>query len=141
MRRRRAAATDTAKAVSVDSIFSTWLKFCAMIGGVLGPEETEILQYLKSYPRDFVSAKEISRRAATKKRGREEPQWARPFLSRLLNKELIETDDMGRYRFRQPRKGTMKKKWVSPQIAKILEKSGKTFEIFEEGDDGEFPSR
>lgn len=108
---------------------------------VLTTEETEILQYLKSFRGDYVSAKEISRRAGTKKRYREEPNWARPFLSWLVNKELIETDDMGRYRFRQPRKGTMKKKWVSPQITKILEKSGKTFEILEEGDDGELPSR
>ena len=141
MRRRRAAATDTAKAVSVDNICSTRPALCAIISGVLGPEETEILQYLKSYPREFVSGKEISRRAATTKRGREEPQWARPFLSRLLNKELIETDDMGRYRFRQPRKGTAKKKWISPQIANILEKSGKTFEVFEDDDGGESPSR
>jgi hypothetical protein len=123
---------NTARTASADKIPSTWLRFCAIISRVLGPEETEILQYLKSFPREFISAKEISRRASTKKRAREEPHWARPFLTRLLNKELIEIDDMGRYRHRQHKRETKKKKWVAPQIAKILEKSGKTFTILEE---------
>jgi hypothetical protein len=108
---------------------------------VLTTEETEILQYLKSFRGDYVSAKEISRRAGTKKRYREEPNWARPFLSWLVNKELIETDDMGRYRFRSERKDIKnKRKWVSPQIAKILEKSGRTFEVLE-GEGGDLPRR
>jgi hypothetical protein len=105
---------------------------------VLTTEEIEILHFLQSFPREFVSAKEISRRAGTKRRAREEPHWVRPFLTRLLHKELIETDDTGRYRCRQPKTERRKKKWVSPQIAKILQKSGKTFEIFE-GEGGDLP--
>ena len=94
-------------------------------------EETEILEYLKAYPGEFVSAKEISRRAGSKRRFQEEPLWARPFLRSLRNKDLIEINETGHYRYRQPKTKLKKIKWVSPQIAEILEKSGKSFEIIE----------
>jgi hypothetical protein len=98
---------------------------------VLTTEEIEILEYLKTVPQEFVSFKEISRRAGGKKRYREEPEWARPFLRLLLNKDLVEVSETGHYRYRQPKKPLKKMRWVSPQIAKILEKSGKSFEIIE----------
>ena len=107
-------------------------QFAAIIKRVLTTEETEILEYLKSFPDDFVSAKEINRRAGSKRRFQEEPEWARPFLRLLLNRELIEINENGRYRYRRPDRTRKKKKWVSPQIAKILEKCGKSFEMLEE---------
>jgi len=77
---------------------------------VLSTEETEILAYLKSYPDEFVSLKEFNRRAGGKTRCQEEPPWARPFLRLLPNKELIEINENGRYRYRRPGRIHKKKK-------------------------------
>jgi hypothetical protein len=89
-------------------------------------DERDICAYLKSMPGQFVSAREIARRASGKSRYREEPQWAEPTLVRLLDKKVIETDSTHHYRLitKQEKKG---KKWVSPQMKKILTQSGKDF--------------
>jgi hypothetical protein len=93
-------------------------------------DETSIHMYLKSYPGQFVSAAEICRRAASKRRYREQPDWAVPILRRLFEKGLLESDATGHYRL-APARGKQKKtrRWVSPHIQKILNQSGKTFEI------------
>jgi hypothetical protein len=90
------------------------------------PEEREICLYLKSLPGQWVSARDIARRAGGKSRYREEPHWAVPVLARLLEKKIIETDSTHAYRLiiqddKKP------KKWISPQVKKILESSGKDF--------------
>lgn len=92
-------------------------------------DERAICDYLKSWPNTYVSAREIARRAGGKRRYREEPQWANPVISRLLEQAMIETDGLGHYRLRVmaiEKKRTHK--WVSPQMKKILEKSGKDFD-------------
>ena len=99
---------------------------------MLSTEEAEILEYVKAFPGEFVSAKEINRRAGSKKRFQEDPESARPSLRLLLNRGLIEINEGGRYRYLPPDKTRKTKKWVSPHIARILEKSGKTFELLEE---------
>ena len=95
-------------------------------------DEREVCLYLKSFPGQFVSLKDIARRAGGKRRYREEPEWATPVLSKLVEKGLVESDSTGHYRLKsreQDRKGS---RWVSPQIRKILEKSGKEFDgVFE----------
>jgi hypothetical protein len=90
------------------------------------PEEREICTYLKSLPGRWVSARDIARRAGGKSRYRDEPHWAVPFLARLLEKKIIETDSTHHYRLiiREDKKP---KKWLSPQVQRILEKSGKDF--------------
>ena len=98
-------------------------------------DEREICLYLRGWPGQFVSVAEISRRAAGKRRGRQEPNWALPVLSRLLEKGILEADSTGHYRLiRRPTK-EKKKRWVSPHIKTILERSGKSFEGVQEIDE------
>jgi len=92
-------------------------------------DEKDICIYLKSWAGEFVSAREISRRAGGKYRYRQNPDWAAPVLARLVDKKIIESDSTGHYRLvhRDGKKDTGKK-WVSPHVKKILEKSGKGYE-------------
>jgi len=94
----------------------------------MNPDDRLIVDYLKSWPRLFVSAREIARRAGGKRRFRDEPQWAFPILARLVEQEMIETDALGHYRLVQKMVERKKRRrWVSPQIRQILESSGKNF--------------
>ena len=109
---------------------------------MLTTEEIEILQYLKSFPGSFISAREISRRASGQRRRHHESRWADLYLNQLVEKQLVETDNMGRYRClasenekQEEKKERKVKKWMSPQIQRILAQSGKTFEGIE--DDGD----
>ena len=90
-------------------------------------DEKEICLYLKSWTGQFISGREISRRAGGKWRFREDPEWAGPALARLIEKGLIESDTTGHYRLVPRPKREKPKKWVSPQIRKILQDSGKDF--------------
>jgi hypothetical protein len=95
-------------------------------------DEKLIQLYLKSLPGQFVSGREIARRAAGKSRFREEPGWATPILTEMEKKGKLEKDAAGHYRLRAVTDKKREKKWVSPQMKKILEQSGKTFHIEEE---------
>ncbi|MDB6036896.1 MAG: hypothetical protein JWM99_737 [Verrucomicrobiales bacterium] len=92
------------------------------------PEEKEICIYLKSLPGQFISGREIARRAGGKSRHREDPQWAAPILTQMVEKRILESDATGHYRLimKDDRK-ISKKKWVSPHVKAILERSGKDF--------------
>src|SRR6266536_647437 len=95
-------------------------------------DERDICLYLKGFPNQFVSFREISRRAGGKRRYRNEPEWATPIVPRMVEKGLIESDSTGHYRLKIQPKRERPTRWVSPQIRKILEKSGKTFDgVFE----------
>ena len=102
-------------------------------------DEREICLYLKGWPGQFVSVAEITRRAGGKRRGRQDPNWALPVLTRLVEQGILESDSTGHYRLIKRTKTEKKKRWVSPHIQKILEKSGKSFEgvidIKDEDDD------
>ena len=95
-------------------------------------EEREICTYLKSLPGQFVSAREIARRAGGKSRHREDPHWAAPVIAKLLEKKVIETDSAHNYRLiakeRKP------KRWISPQMKKILEANGNFTHVIEDED-------
>jgi hypothetical protein len=90
-------------------------------------DEKAIIDYLKSWSEQFVSGKEICRRAGGKWRFREDPEWAGPVLTRLVERGHIESDSTGHYRLVRSSKEKKDKKWVSPQMRKILEQSGKDF--------------
>jgi hypothetical protein len=91
-------------------------------------DEREIVDYLKSWPRHYVSAREVARRASGKRRFREDPQWAYPVLTRLLEQDLIETDGLGHYRLKQQIVESKKRRrWISPEMRRILERSGRDF--------------
>ncbi|SRR5258708_4593300 len=104
---------------------------------MLDADEQDIVNYLKSWPRQFVSGREIGRRASGKMRYREDPYWASQPLGRLVEKRIIEMDPGGHYRLIPEEKKQSIRKWVSPQIKKILEQSGKDFDGIVEIDEGE----
>jgi predicted transcriptional regulator of viral defense system len=87
-------------------------------------EEHEIFYFLKTWGEEFVSAKEIARRASGKKKFYENPEWAKPLLMRMAERGVLESDTSGRYRIKPVPKKNKNKRWVSPDIAKILEESG-----------------
>jgi len=90
-------------------------------------DEREIYHYLKSYRHEYISGREIGRRAGGKRRFAAEPQWAKPVLSRMVERGILETDPAGHFRIRPMGKKAEKKRWVSPQIQRILQESGKEF--------------
>src|SRR5690348_1630185 len=106
-------------------------------------DERDICLYLKGFPGQFVSLKEVSRRAGGKRRYRVEPEWATLVLARLVEKGVIESDSTGHYRLKaKPKREKTTGKWVSPEIRKILERSGKDFQgVFEIEEDQEDPPK
>ena len=72
---------------------------------------------------------EICRRVGGKRRMRFSPDWARPLLLRMLERGIVECDQKEGYRIKPMPKSDVKgKRWVTPEIAKLLEKSGKAFD-------------
>ena len=90
-------------------------------------DERDICLYLRSWPGQFISGREICRRASGKKRFREDPNWATPVLGRLVEKGLIDSDSTGHYRLRPRERKTKPRKWLAPHVKKILRESGKDF--------------
>ena len=101
-------------------------------------DEREVSSYLKSWGRQFVAAREIARRASGKRRFKDEPQWVYPVLARMLEKGVVETDGLGHYRaVHAATDGKRKKRWVSPHLRRILDRSGKDFtEVLDVPDEG-----
>jgi hypothetical protein len=87
-------------------------------------EEQEIFYFLKTWGEEFVSAKEIARRASGKQKFHKNPEWAKPLLMRMQDRGVLESDTSGRYRIKPLPKKNKKTRWVSPDIAKILEQNG-----------------
>ena len=86
-------------------------------------DEHELFEFLKTFGEEWVSGKEVCRRAAGKKRYAEDNNWAKPILQRMKQQFILEGDQLGRYRIK-PEKKAHKGKWVSPDIEKILRESG-----------------
>ena len=94
-------------------------------------DEQDICNYLKQWQKQFISGREICRRAGGKWRFRDNPYWANQPLLRLVEKQILETDPGGHFRLVQKGKKQRQEKWISPQLKKILEQGGKTFEDLE----------
>ncbi len=91
-------------------------------------EEREIFYYLRSEPEKFVPVHAICRHAGGKHKFRETPDWAKPVLLRMTERGILDVDATGAYRLRPiPRPEASAQRWVSPQIAAVLRKSGKNF--------------
>jgi len=86
-------------------------------------DEREIFSFLKTCGSEFVNAAEISRRAGNKKRFHKDRDWAKPILMRMADRNIVESDMMGRFRIR-PTKKKKGQRWVAPDIAKMLEEKG-----------------
>lgn len=97
-------------------------------------DQAAIFEYLKSWPGQFVSRREICRRARGKCRYREDEHWAVPVLQRMLESRLVEADDTGHFRLMKhgptdPR--NKKRLWLSPAIRSILKQSGRDFAVID----------
>jgi len=97
-------------------------------------DEREIFQFLKSWGGEFIGAVEICRRAGGKRRFHEDPNWAKQPLIRMAERNILESDQQGRYRIKPAKK---RKQWVAPDIAKILQENGVALEGGESGDIGD----
>lgn len=92
-------------------------------------DEREIFYFLRSERANFVPPLSISRHAGGKSKHRESPDWARSVLLRMVERGILETDPTGAYRLKpMPVSNPTTRRWVSPQIAEMLRKSGKQFE-------------
>jgi hypothetical protein len=87
-------------------------------------DEREIFLFLKTYGTDFVALREICRRAGGRKRYHEDHEWARPTLQRMVERAILETNSEGQYRVKPVPRKKKGNRWVSPDIAKILQESG-----------------
>jgi len=104
---------------SLDSITGLWQV------AVMDADERDIFQFLKSWGSQYLAAREICRRAGGRRRFNEEPDWAKPVLLRMEERGILESNATGQFRIKPVRKSKEKdERWVSPEIAKILEESG-----------------
>ena len=90
----------------------------------MSSDEREIFNYLQTWGGEFINSKEISRRAGTKRRYHEDPDWAKPILLSMVDNGLLEKDLNGRFRVKPERKKGHNQKWISPDIEKILNEGG-----------------
>lgn len=92
-------------------------------------DQSAISQFLKQSPQEFVSRKEICRRAGGKWRFREDEYWAVPVLNRMREEGIVESDDTGHFRLVQQKKdsGNKQRVWMSPAIRSMLKSSGQSF--------------
>ena len=90
-------------------------------------DERDIFFHLWEQPEQFMSAIAIGRHAGGKPKFREAPSWAKPVLSRMVERGILEMDEASCYRLTPIPEPTTAKQWVSPQIANILKRSGKSF--------------
>jgi hypothetical protein len=87
-------------------------------------EEREIFQFLKTRGTDFINPAEIARRAGGKKKFHDDPDWAKPIIIRMQERGVLEHNSLGQYRIKPVSKKHKDQRWVSPDIAKILQENG-----------------
>jgi hypothetical protein len=87
-------------------------------------DEREIFHFLKTWGTEYINPVEIARRAGNKKRFYEDENWAKPVLMRMQDRGILESDSSGRYRIKPVSRKNKNKRWVAPDIAKILQESG-----------------
>lgn len=91
-------------------------------------DERSIRDFLKGHPGRFVSPCVISRRVGGKRRYLENPQWATPVLTGMLDKGILEADARGHYRLKKVDPAARGNRlWMSPQVKRMLERSSKDF--------------
>ena len=97
-------------------------------------DQNSICIFLKTWPGQFVSRREICRRAAGKWRYREDENWAVPILQRMVEDRIVESDDNGRFRLMQQAStdsGNKRKLWLSPAIRTIFKESKRDFGLLD----------
>jgi predicted transcriptional regulator of viral defense system len=90
----------------------------------MNTDEREIFNYLQTWGGEFISVKEVCRRASTKKRYHDDPNWAQPLLQMMAERGLLERNLTGHYRIKPEPKKKHDGRWVSPEIKEILDENG-----------------
>src|SRR6185369_8175585 len=94
---------------------SSLVDFCGNIICCMDADEREICDFLKSFPGQYISGREIARRAAGKWKFLDDQNWAVPVLIRLKEQGIVEVNASGQYRLTgQLQKEKKKKKWIAP---------------------------
>ena len=84
-------------------------------------DEREIFDFLSCYGEEWISAKEICRKAGGKRRFNEDNNWAVPTLRNMKDRHVIEGDEMGRYRVPPAKE---EEHGISAEAEKLLRESG-----------------
>ena len=90
----------------------------------MSSDERDIFNYLQTWGGEFISPKEICRRAGSKRRYYEDPNWAMPLLQMMADRGILERDLPGRYRIKPKPKKKHDGRWISPDIEKTLKENG-----------------
>ena len=97
-------------------------------------DQNAICQFLKTWPGQFVSRREICRRAGGKWRYREDENWAVPVLLRLVEDRIVESDATGHFRLMKQASADSSNKqklWLSPAMRTIFKESGRDFGLLD----------
>ena len=97
-------------------------------------DQNAISQFLMTWPGQFVSRREICRRAGGKWRFREDEHWAVPVLQRMVEEGIVESDDSGHFRLKQQASAdssNKRKLWLSPAVKTIFKESGRDFGLLD----------
>ena len=97
-------------------------------------DQNAISQFLMTWPGQFVSRREICRRAGGKWRFREDEHWAVPVLQRMVEDRIVESDDSGHFRLMQQASAdssNKRKLWLSPAFRTILKESRRDFGLLD----------
>ena len=97
-------------------------------------DQNAICQFLKTWPGQFVSRREICRRAGGKWRYREDENWAVPILQCMVEDGIVESDDTGHFRLMKQASedsSNKRKLWLSPAIRTILKENGRDFGLLD----------
>src|SRR5258705_10750608 len=97
-------------------------------------DKNVICQFLKTWPGQFVSRREICRRAGGKWRYREDENWAVPILQRMVEDGIVESDDTGHFRLMKQASADSSNKqklWLSPAMRTIFKESGRDFGLLD----------
>ena len=103
-------------------------------------DQNAICQFLNTWPGQFVSRREICRRAGGKWRYREDENWASPVLQRMVEERIVESDDNGHFRLMKQASGDSNNKrrlWLSPAIKRIFKESGRNFGVLDLDEDAD----
>jgi hypothetical protein len=65
---------------------------------ILSSDELEIIEYLKTWHGKYMTMVQICRCAGGRRKFKDTPAWANPFMTRLVEAKLVEVNERGHYR-------------------------------------------
>jgi hypothetical protein len=73
----------------------------SVASAMLSDAENRVLDFLSGNPETFFNRKEIARKAVKRREYEEDPNWSQAALPALVERDLIEQNDSGHYRFKK----------------------------------------